>query len=159
VPHIRPYRAGDRDAFLALDLETGAVGLSPESRERYLARWPALLRDKVGFSEVKGPTLNAGALYVLEEEGEYAGHLWVTEQEDFFTGERALFATTVAVSERFRGRGFGRRLMEHAEAVARERGLGVVNLGVAETNSTAIALYERLGYATTRRSMVKRLEP
>lgn len=71
---IRPYRPGDWEAFLALDLETGALGLGPAEREAFRARWPALLRGKLGFADA-GPTLNGGALFVLEEQGEYAGHL------------------------------------------------------------------------------------
>jgi ribosomal protein S18 acetylase RimI-like enzyme len=153
---IRPYRPGDWEAFLALDLETGALGLGPAEREAFRARWPALLRGKLGFAD-DGPTQNAGALFVLEEQGEYAGHLWVSEQEDLFSGERSLFVATIAVDARFRGRGFGRLLMQHAELVARERGLGSVVLGVVSDNAPAISLYESLGYATTRRSMRKRL--
>jgi ribosomal protein S18 acetylase RimI-like enzyme len=159
VATVRPYRAEDWAAFLALDLETGLVNLrtaSAETQQAFRHRWPVLLRDRLGFGET-GPTQNAAALFVLDEGGDYAGHLWVTEQEDFFTGARALFVTTVAVVERFRGRGFGQLLMAHAEHVARDRGLRSVSLGVAADNGGAIALYEKLGYATTRRAMVKHL--
>lgn len=158
MAELRPYRSGDWDAFLALDLETGMVGMPPERHEAYRARWPDLLRGKLGFGEA-GPTRPGEALWVLEEAGEYAGHLWVSEQEDLFSGARSLFVTTVAVDARFRGRGLGRVLMEHAERIARERGLPAIGLGVAAANPGAISLYEKLGYATARLAMTKRITP
>lgn len=81
----------------------------------------------------------------------------MSEQEDLFSGERSLFVATIAVDGRFRGRGFGRLLMQHAEQVARERGLRSIVLGVVDDNAPAISHYEALGYRTTRRSMQKRL--
>lgn len=44
------------------------------------------------------------------------------------------------------GRGLGRRLMETAEALARERGYPLMRLEVNETNRRAIGIYEQSGY-------------
>jgi ribosomal protein S18 acetylase RimI-like enzyme len=45
-----------------------------------------------------------------------------------------------------RGRGLGRALMEAAMDHARERGAGYMDLGTAETDTAARALYEKLGF-------------
>ncbi|MDG4862827.1 GNAT family N-acetyltransferase [Streptomyces sp. T-3] len=52
----------------------------------------------------------------------------------------------LAVTEALQSRGIGSALIRAAEALARERGLGVIGLGVDEGNPRAAALYARLGY-------------
>jgi ribosomal protein S18 acetylase RimI-like enzyme len=56
-----------------------------------------------------------------------------------------------AVVEPLRGMGIGTALMYAAEELARERGLGVVQLGVEDFNAAARRLYERLGYRSYAR--------
>ena len=46
-----------------------------------------------------------------------------------------------------RGRGLGRALMEAAIELARSRGADYMDLGTAETDTTARALYESLGFS------------
>jgi ribosomal protein S18 acetylase RimI-like enzyme len=53
----------------------------------------------------------------------------------------------LAVAPRFRGRGYGRALVEHVERLLLERGCPKVNLQVRATNLDAVAFYRRLGYA------------
>jgi ribosomal protein S18 acetylase RimI-like enzyme len=54
--------------------------------------------------------------------------------------------------------GFGRRIMDVAEAKLRERGCPKVNLQVRSSNAGVIAFYERLGFRVEDRvSMGKRL--
>jgi ribosomal protein S18 acetylase RimI-like enzyme len=64
---------------------------------------------------------------------------------------------TVVVGAAFRRRGVGEALMERAHAWAAEQGVGEVELLVAEFNAAAIALYEKLGYATVYRRMFRPL--
>jgi ribosomal protein S18 acetylase RimI-like enzyme len=52
----------------------------------------------------------------------------------------------LAVAPRFRGRGFGRALVEHVERALLERGCPKVNLQVRASNPEAVAFYRRLGY-------------
>jgi ribosomal protein S18 acetylase RimI-like enzyme len=53
----------------------------------------------------------------------------------------------VAVSPGWRGRGHGRALVEHVEALLLERGCPKLGLLVRNSNPEAIAFYRRLGYA------------
>lgn len=160
MPKLRPYGPSDWSAFLRLDLETGLASMSAATsaqQEAFVQRWPDQLRSLYRWSDA-GPTTAASLLLVLEsDDGTYAGHLWLTEQEDFFTGERKLFITTVALDASHRGKGWGRLLMQRAEEEARARGLRRIGLGVDAVNTDAIALYERLGYTTIRRAMEKPL--
>ena len=66
------------------------------------------------------------------------------------------YLNVLATYPRARGRGFGARLIRHAETVARDDGLPAVTIIVADQNLGARRLYERLGYAEVdRRTMVK----
>lgn len=53
----------------------------------------------------------------------------------------------LAVSPRWRGRGHGRALVEHVEALLLARGCPKLGLLVRNSNLEAIAFYRRLGYA------------
>ena len=55
---------------------------------------------------------------------------------------------SVAVHPSRQRNGIGRRLMDAAERVARERGATVARLEVSTQNAPAIALYKGLGYRT-----------
>lgn len=57
----------------------------------------------------------------------------------------------VALLPLFRGQGLGRRLIERTLQAARAYGLSRVELTVRESNKSAIALYEKFGFATEGR--------
>lgn len=160
MPKLRPYRETDWEEFLALDLETGDATLryaSEADRARFRERWPRVLRERYGWSAT-GPTVDKAVLYVLEDdEGGYAGHLWLSEQDDVRTGTPRLWVTTMAIVRKHRSRGWGRLLVEKAEAVARARGLGSIGLGVDADNVVARKLYEEMGFETVRLRMVRTL--
>jgi len=63
----------------------------------------------------------------------------------------ALLIENVAVDPRAQGRGLGRTLLAHAEAVARDAGLASLRLYTHRLMATNVALYEHLGYTVTDR--------
>jgi ribosomal protein S18 acetylase RimI-like enzyme len=160
MPRLRNYQATDWDDFLALDIETGLAtmrGATEEERALYCSRWPAVLRGRYGWGD-EGPTADKSVLYVLEDDdGGYAGHLWLSEQEDVRTGIPKLWVTTMAVVQKHRSRGWGRMLVERVEEEARSRGLTRIGLGVDADNVVARKLYEEMGFETVRLRMVKSL--
>jgi ribosomal protein S18 acetylase RimI-like enzyme len=158
VPRIRPYRSEDWDPFLALDLETCLQTLRyapPDEREAFTARWPRVLRERFGWTDA-GPTLLGSVLHVLEDDdGTYAGHLLLAEQEDVYTGAVQLRVAAVAIVAKYRSRGWGRLLMERALEEARARGLRSVGLNVDADNVVARKLYEEMGFTTLRLQMAR----
>ena len=83
-------------------------------------------------------------IYVIEEEGERVGVLWVSERES--QGARVLWVYDVEIEERFRGRGLGRAAMRLCEEQAARRGIGRVELNVFGGNAVARNLYRSLDY-------------
>lgn len=158
MPALRRYRETDWEDFLALDLETGTKTLryAPEAdREAFRARWPEVLRSRYGWGP-EGPVIDRAAIWVLEDDqGAYAGHIWLSEQVDLMTGVPRLWITTMAIAAPYRSRGWARLLMDRAEHEAAARGLGSIGLAVDADNVVARKLYEELGFETVRLRMVK----
>ena len=65
-----------------------------------------------------------------------------------------LLVENVAVSPSFQGRGLGRKLMAHAEVLARELGFGTIRLYTNQRFAENIALYRRLGYEVDREEVL-----
>ena len=95
-------------------------------------------------------------ILVLEASDERVGLLWVGPRE--VDERRVLFIWDVEIEEAHRGRGFGRQAMLLAEELARERGLGRIELNVFGGNEVARNLYRSLGYAERAVAMGKDVE-
>ena len=61
-----------------------------------------------------------------------------------------IYLDDLSVTERYRGRGIGTRLIREAEAYAKEQGIRHIFFHVEKSNLSAFRLYERLGYAIYR---------
>jgi ribosomal protein S18 acetylase RimI-like enzyme len=157
MPLIRAYQASDWEAFIALEVETCLAAISSEAdKEKVRARWPLFIKNTYGWDQRASsrPSVGQHSMWVLiADDGNYAGHIWLTDQLDFFTQRNKLFVTTVAVVAQYRKHGFGKQLMEFALESARARGIENVSLGVDARNVGAIKLYEALGFQTARLSM------
>jgi len=129
---LRVARPSDADAIRRL------------TREAY-ARWvPVVGREPLPMTadyEVAVRTHRFDLLYV---EGALAGLIETVDE-----GERLLIEN-VAVAPAFQGQGLGRRLLAHAESIARALGRSRVRLYTNALMATNIALYQRLGYAVDR---------
>lgn len=85
------------------------------------------------------------SVYVLESGGSIAGVLVL------LPGEGSLLLDNVAVDPALQGRGYGRALIDFAEAEARRRGCPEMRLYTHETMVENLRLYARLGYVETHR--------
>jgi ribosomal protein S18 acetylase RimI-like enzyme len=90
-----------------------------------------------------------------DNQGDLVGFIWVGQSRSGFTGAVQAYILSVYVSEACRGQGLGRGLMLRAEDWAREHNFKSIGLGVAAHNTSAITLYEKLGYETETLRMVK----
>ena len=100
-------------------------------------------------------------LFVAEAAGRLVGVIHVALRESppapIFVPRRYAVIDSLAVHEAHRGKGIGAALIATAEAWARAKGAGAVELHVWEFNASAIAFYERLGYEMLSRKMGKAL--
>ena len=94
-------------------------------------------------------------LFIAERDGTSVGCLLMWTLEDYFSQQWHAHVSVIAVSKAAEGHGVGRALMDHAERWARDRGHACVTLSVFEGNGRAQALYERVGYSTEMRRMIK----
>ncbi|MEY9950057.1 GNAT family N-acetyltransferase [Kitasatospora sp. GAS1066B] len=90
--------------------------------------------------------------------GRPVGSLWVALRDGRLPDGTALaWVMTVEVDAAERGKGYGRELMLAAERECLAAGVDALGLNVYSANQVAIALYESLGYRTTRRVLAKSL--
>ncbi|MCX8085550.1 MAG: molybdenum ABC transporter ATP-binding protein [Rhodocyclaceae bacterium] len=121
-------------ADLLAELFTLESDFSP-ARERQLAGLKQILDE---------PSL--GRLFVLRIGGQIAGMANALITVSTALGGKVLLLEDVIVAAPFRGRGYGRRLVEHVLGWAREEGFLRVTLLADRDNAPALAFYERLGF-------------
>ena len=93
---------------------------------------------------LENPTV--GQLFVLRVAGQVAGMANALFTVSTAEGRRVVLLEDVIVSKAYRGKGLGRRLVEHVLAWAAAHGLPRVTLLSDKDNAPALAFYERLGF-------------
>lgn len=100
-------------------------------------------------------------LLVAQWEGRVVGFVVALIRESLpipiITPRRYAVIDSLGVAREFRRRGIGKALMDRAEEWALVKGIREMELNVWEFNSDAIAFYERRGFHTISRRMLKRL--
>jgi ribosomal protein S18 acetylase RimI-like enzyme len=135
--HIRPYRATDGEAVVALWRACDLVRPWNDPHQD--------IRRKLG--------VNPEWFLVGERNGRVVGTVMAG-----YEGHRG-WINYLAVEPAAQRRGLGRALMAEAERLLRAAGCPKVNLQVRSTNAAVIAFYRRLGYAVDEvTSLGKRLE-
>lgn len=151
---IRPARP--RDAAAVRDLERVVVEASlPIVREA--------LSD-VGVGEVACASVKDALRLVAVTEGSRGGLRervigMIAQSVRPGSADQAPHAhiRALAVAARYRRQGIGTRLLQAAEAWARQQGMTQVATNVVEDNGVALAFFHRAGYHEERGVLVKRL--
>ncbi len=103
-----------------------------------------------------------GVVLVAELEGEVIGLVQLAVFDERYGPYRRKHPHAhigdIVVSGEHRRAGVGRMLMDAADGWAKARGAEEIELTVWNFNSNATALYESLGYKTTKRTLLKPLE-
>ena len=99
----------------------------------------AALRDTLFASS---PAAEVVIAYVDEQPAGFA--LWFHNYSTFLA-KRGLYLEDLFVLPEWRGRGIGRRLLEHLANIAVERGCGRMEWAVLDWNEPAIGFYRKLG--------------
>lgn len=94
---------------------------------------------------------------VSEDSRTQLGLLVIKPDFDYFTDHPRAYVEILVVAEDAEGRGVGRALMAHAEQWGRTHGCHEVVLDVFANNPSAIAFYERIGFAPDHLRMSKSL--
>lgn len=76
----------------------------------------------------------------------------------FTTERRVVYIDQIVVKEEFRNQGFGRRLMEEVDKLARKTGASWLQLDVWDFNKSAQYFFSANGFDTYVRRMAKKLD-
>ncbi|MBM3459503.1 MAG: GNAT family N-acetyltransferase, partial [Armatimonadetes bacterium] len=136
---FRPGTRADRPFFDEVELQTTWDSLSPQEQERTtrehlraaLRETHAVLLERAGNQVVIAET----------EFGEKVGLLWFGVNRNLVSGEQEAWVYNVTVLPTWQGHGIGKRLLEHAEKLAREGGFSTLGLMVSAHNTVARRLY------------------
>lgn len=90
---------------------------------------------------------------IMADQDGAVGDLWVFVDP----GKRRAFIYFIGINERYRGKGYARAAMLALEAAVKPMGADHIDLNVFGDNTTAIRLYEGLGYRPTAINMRKAL--
>lgn len=96
-----------------------------------------------------------GRLFVLRIDGKVAGMANALLTVSTAEGARVVLLEDVIVSREHRSGGFGRRLVEHVLAWAKEQGIARVTLLAYRDNQAALDFYHRLGFGDSNMVVVR----
>ncbi len=113
-------------------------------------------RDDMAAALPQGLETPGQLLYVVEAASAAVGHLWVAKRSS--GGREVLFIYDISIEPEWQARGYGRAAMLGVEGLAREMGVGHIELNVFGRNDVARRLYTSLGYVETSVQMRKTLD-
>lgn len=121
-----------------------AAAIRDLTRSAY-AKWvPLIGREPKPMTADYAVAVQRHRFDLLHVEGTLAALIETIREADH------LLVENVAVSPAFQGRGFGRRLMAHAEELAISSGFREIRLYTNQRFAENIELYRRLGYRVDR---------
>ena len=122
---IRIMKPADYSEVMNLWRGAAGVGISPDDSEEYIA----------GYLE-----RNPNTSFVAVEDNKIIGAIMAGHD-----GYRGAIRHT-AVSEEYRGRGIGRKLVENAVQALKSEDVNKINLVVFESNVSGNAFWEKMGF-------------
>jgi ribosomal protein S18 acetylase RimI-like enzyme len=129
-------------------MATDAAAIRELTRAAY-ARWvPLIGREPKPMTANYEEALARHRFDLAYIEGTLAALIETVREADH------LLVENVAVSPSFQGRGLGRKLMAHAETLAKAMGFDTIRLYTNQRFAENIALYRRLGYRVDREEVV-----
>ena len=116
---------------------------------RALAKYEKLEHEVIATEELLRASLfgeSPEAETLLAFEGDIpVGFALFFSNYSTFLGRSGIHLEDLFVLEAFRGRGYGRALLEQMQQIARERGAGRLEWNVLDWNQSAIDFYESMG--------------
>lgn len=147
---IRPCQAGDLEALRRITAEAfdgTAIDQNVEEKFGLLAgrdwRWRKARHVDEDFAA------NPAGVFVAEDEGKVIGY--ISTRLDREAGKGRI--PNLAVDQAARGRGLGRRLMEHALDYFRREGMAFVMIETMANNAAGQHLYPSCGFVEAGRQI------
>ena len=97
-----------------------------------------------------------GRLFVLRDQGRVAGMANVLITVSTAEGCRVAVLEDVIVRNEYRGKGLGRRLVEHVLAWAKTDGMTRITLLADRDNKAALGIYRKLGFEHSHMVVLRR---
>jgi len=97
-----------------------------------------------------------GKLFVLRDQGRVAGMANVLITVSTSEGCRVAVLEDVIVRGEYRGKGLGRRLVEHVLVWAKAEGMTRVTLLADRDNEAALGFYRKLGFESSHMAVLRR---
>jgi len=151
---LRPLRADEFPAFFGASKAGYAQGIEVQGGQSHAAAQQKADADMAAVLP-RGLETPGHTIYLVEADGHPVGRLWLAERES--GGRRVIWVYDISIDDEHQGRGYGRSAMRLAEAEARARGIGRIELHVFGGNDVARGLYRSLGYVETSVQMAKDL--
>jgi len=147
---LRPITASEYPTWRDRAAESFAAGIGP-ARDLDEAEALKLAYDETDKLLPDGPATEHHTIWLAWAGDEPIGSLWIS------TRQRVPFIYGIEVDGGHRGKGYGRAIMLAGEDECRRLGYARLDLNVFGNNTTAIRLYESLGYTVISQQMRKEL--
>ncbi|MEV8377724.1 GNAT family N-acetyltransferase [Kribbella sp. NPDC056861] len=147
---LRPPAEDEFDSWRTRAVEAFAVDMGPT---RDLDPAAALLASRQDFDRLlpDGVSTENQLIWLAHHDDVQVGSLWVS------TAKPTPFIYMIDVLAEQRSKGYGRSIMLAGEEECRRRGYEHLDLNVFGSNTTAVRLYDSLGYVVTSQQMRKKL--
>ncbi len=104
--------------------------------------------DREGFRQAYEEAVDSDTIFVLEEE-KIIGFIHIRIASELCRAGKILEIRELVIDEGYRGKGYGRLLLERAEAYGKENGVVLIELLSALRRERAHRFYENNGYSKT----------
>ena len=132
---IRPATTADTEEILALIYELALYEKAPDEAKAT----PELIRESF-FSEQPKVFCD-----LVEVDGEIAGcAIWFLNYSTW-QGKHGIYLEDLFIRPQFRGKGYGKAMLQHLAAICEERGYGRFQWWVLDWNTPSIEFYKSLG--------------
>ncbi len=147
---VRKAKEQDIDAIIKLldELETAHLGLNLSETERKFMQKSQDAHKIIKDGLEKSLKKDTGCLLVAEENGNAVGYLKaeIDVRSPTKLHNKKLYIRHLIVSNDYRNRGVGRKLLEKAEAFAKENKIQFITLKTSPKNKSSTDFYKSLGF-------------
>jgi len=125
--------------------------------------WPGAARTRlartVDYEFFRTIDTNKHCISLLSLRNKTIGFVWYDIEFNTIEGQKYCHLDFIYLLPEFRGRGYGKYVMEKIEQMACSCNASVLSLEVTIANAPALGLYEYAGYRPDRYIMKKKLQP